>query len=304
MNRFDLRSARPSEPDAALRLASRRGVGGAGRAARHRPWPPGPASAEAASQEQLLAQRETALAADPGRSCCTEGPGRAAKRITAGRHLRVPGPNPRRGPSSWSRARPTLFPLSVIEYFVDQITNNYVVPAARVSRALDRAGKIGPENAQIGDEYSYTRRPLTLGRLRLILQSLGGGGGPVGQDEGAIFLASMAAEPSRYSGRAHHESARGRSARSAACRKCLRATVDDYRRHPIRDRPGESKPRPTRTSERAHRRRSRTGISDSSAAGPTSWPCSRARSIPARTDDELIARFEFSIRPFVLRAGE
>ena len=302
MNRFDLRSARPSEPDAALRLASRRGVGGAGRAARHRPWPPGPHRRRRRPRSSC-SLNERPRSPPTRRSCCTEGPGRAAKRITAGRHLRVPGPNPRRGPSSWSRARPTLFPLSVIEYFVDRLRTTMWCPRPSEPRA-DRAGKIGPENAQIGDEYSYTRRPLTLGRLRLILQSLGGGGGPVGQDEGAIFLASMAAEPSRYSGRAHHESARGRSARSAACRKCLRATVDDYRRHPIRDRPGESKPRPTRTSERAHRRRSRTGISDSSAAGPTSWPCSRARSIPARTDDELIARFEFSIRPFVLRAGE
>ena len=156
------------------------------------------APSEAASQQQLLAQREAALAADPAVPAAQRALAELQNAYGRAASAR-PRPEPPDGTIIDIARAPNTFSAFGHQYFVDQITNNYVVPADRVKHALFRAGKIGPENARIGDEYNYTRRPLTLARLRFILQTLGGGGGAVGQDEGAMFVASMAAEPSRYS---------------------------------------------------------------------------------------------------------
>lgn len=151
------------------------------------------AGANAAAEDAALRERELAAAADPAVNTAQQA--LAGLQGSYGRAARA---RPPRGRVELASA-PNRFTALGHGYFVDQIHNNYVIPVGKVSGVVVEGDRMGPSNASVGEEYAYNARPLPMSRLNGILRVLGGAGGAVNPDELAMFLASMVAEPSRYS---------------------------------------------------------------------------------------------------------
>jgi hypothetical protein len=108
---------------------------------------------------------------------------------------------PQPGTSYTLANAPNTFPANGMRFFVDQVHNNYIVPAGRVTGLVIRDGRFTALNEDVGGEFAYGKVPVAMARLKEILLALAGqpGGRPASESEMTMFLASMAAEPSRYS---------------------------------------------------------------------------------------------------------